>query len=945
MIAWFRYICLIVSLIITMPELLSAQRLVSQRQEDVEAGLLYNESVYILSNYSCLSSNSPEKLSLDELLRKQIEGFYFYLKRDTETNVLLLRKPDGTFTPFSESLEAIKVALDADPDKVMTLFLDFYVETELESSFKEIGLMEYVLEYDTKNGWPSLKDMLSSGKRLVVFEVQKHLNSPSWLHNMRDFVEHTDADWGNQPEGVESFDERLKKNLSLFTGYKFLETSRGNSNDISALARQTPYLIESFKRAWIRDGRVPNFVLVDKYYAWLDVSLVTFRNFDIIYGVVTNSNDISALARQTPYLIESFKRAWIRDGRVPNFILVDKYYAWLDVSLVTFRNFDIIYGAVTNNNELLNYVNWDGMSNYTTGKYCFPLEPGAELMLSPISPGYRIEPATVYVSGTQRKAFASDFKARPLRIDEDIEIYLPFEGDEKDGSSNHNLTVSRNVEFIQDPIRGQVASLENQARVDLPTASELHMRDHDFTVGVWLKIPKYLPEKEDYCILGAKNSTYQQALHLLIRNRKPYMGFFNNDLVGNTEIEPGKWYNVVWRYNKRNGEQAIFVNGKLDAISFDRPAYLGSDSLYVGFVNFSQSSNFVGVLDNLCIWSRVLSDKEILGLSNQLLDLHISNAITWLDILGIGLILMVLVSIAYLGYRKVKEKPRQDEADAGTVAEEGIEDGIEEPDRSSQEMPEEIEKVPVLRNYIRLFGEFYVLDRDGNDITSLFTPKLKQLFILIMLHSSRGGFGISSKDLTRMIWGNDNPSKSTKSLRSVSILKLRKILERIDTVEVLFNANRYILQLSEDVYCDYLACLDWLKDKRVRTQPDFEYFYDIISKGEVFKGESFDWMDDFKSYICNSTVDVLSRFIDTYSIEDEADRVIQIADQILLNDPCNEEALLYKIKALIYQNNFKLARYVYDRFCALYQEMYGEAFPSSFEQVVPSSLMSQQSPQ
>ena len=155
-----------------------------------------------------------------------------------------------------------------------------------------------------------------------------------------------------------------------------------------------------------------------------------------------------------------------------------------------------------------------------------------------------------------------------------------------------------------------------------------------------------------------------------------------------------------------------------------------------------------------------------------------------------------------------------------------------------------------------------------------------------------------------MIWANDNPSKSTKSLRSVSILKLRKILERIDTVEVLFNANRYILQLSEDVYCDYLACLDWLKDKRVRTQPDFEYFYD---------------------YICNSTVDVLSRFIDTYSIEDEADRVIQIADQILLNDPCNEEALLYKIKALIYQNNFKLARYVYDRFCALYQEMYGEA--------------------
>lgn len=113
MMAWIRYICLIVSLIIILPDLLSAQRLVSQRQEDVEAGILYNESVYILSNYSCLSSNSPEKLSLEELSRKQIEGFYFYLKRDAETNTLLLRKPDGTFVPFGQSLDIIKAALDA----------------------------------------------------------------------------------------------------------------------------------------------------------------------------------------------------------------------------------------------------------------------------------------------------------------------------------------------------------------------------------------------------------------------------------------------------------------------------------------------------------------------------------------------------------------------------------------------------------------------------------------------------------------------------------------------------------------------------------------------------------------------------------------------------------------------------------------------------------------
>lgn len=124
-----------------------------------------------------------------------------------------------------------------------------------------------------------------------------------------------------------------------------------------------------------------------------------------------------------------------------------------------------------------------------------------------------------------------------------------------------------------------------------------------------------------------------------------------------------------------------------------------------------------------------------------------------------------------------------------------------------------------------------------------------------------------------------------------------------------------------------------LRDKRIRTKEDFEGFYKIIQKGEVFKGESFEWLDDFKSYICNSTVDVLSRFISTYSVVDEADEVIQMADQILLNDPCNEEALAYKINALVSHNNFKRAHYAYDRFASLYQDLYGEAFPRSFDQI------------
>jgi len=817
-----------------------------QRQDALDNNYLYNEMIYLISNYSGISSTTPETHTIDELLKTQTEGFYFYIKQDTNDKTILLKNPDGSFSPLSKALTSIKKALDENPTKIITLFLDFYVDIELESVYKQTGLTDYFLEYDTKNGWPLLRKMIESNNRLIVFEMQKHLNSPSWLHNLKDYATGlSQASLENFPNEIESFDEKLKKNLSLFTAYKAL-----------------------------------------------------------------NRDDITTIVRETPFLVELFKRAWMNDGKIPNFILVDTYYEWMEGLLINLRNLHIVQGAITHNNELVNYVNWHGMSNYTSGKFSFPVDAGAELILTPSSPGYEITPKSVKLSNSSRKIFIPDFKAKPLPIDQDLEIYLPLDNNTKNRITHKNVT-SKDIEFIYDPIRGSVASFGNQSRIDLRTANALHIKDHDFTVAVWLKIPKYIPGKRDYCILGTKNNSYQQGLHFLIRDNKPYMGFFNNDLAGNTFIEAGKWYHVVWRYNKMNGEQAIFIDGKLDAISFYRPPYLGSDTLYIGYADFNQASNFTGVMDNLCIWSRVLGDKEILGISNQLIELNPSGWKNTIRYVIPVFILVLIILLSYFSYKYIL-RTKRNRKDTG------------------QNKPHTFKEKP-LQNSITLFGEFHVLDNRGNDITNLFTPKLKQLFLLILLHSQKDRSGISSDELTKMIWGDDSV-KSTKSLRSVSILKLRKVLENMNKVEILFNANKYSITFSNDVYCDYLVCLQLLKDK-IRTIGDFEQFFAIISKGDIFKGESFDWMDDYKSYICNKIVDILSRYISQYPVENNSDKIIQIADHILLNDPSNEEALAYKIKTLIYQNNSKSARYAYDRFCSLYYDMYGEKFSRTFEEI------------
>lgn len=869
--------CIVISILSLLVSFVAiSQRLESQREMDVLDGVKYDESIFLVSNYSVeRAAYANEKtIPLEELLECGVEGFYFHIRRDSHSGKFLLREPDGSFRDLRNALAMIRKTLETNPNRLMTLFLDFYVDMDLQTLFDEEGLADYLFTYSPESGWPALREMLENGKRLVVFDLRRHPNAPDWLLRFDDLVEGHNLGWEEPAMDYASlFEDRQRKRLSFYSGLRFL----GNN----ALGDRAD------------EARLSNF------------------------------------ARQTPFLIEDFRNRWIADGKMPNFILVDHFFSWMNVFLIMVRDFRVLRGELLADNIPVSYANWLGLNNCTGGEFCFPLEEGAEIELIPSVPGYRVEPSSVRVTGLGDKKILEKvaFKAFPIKLSSALELYIPFDGDMDDRSAHKANLRSEEVAIVTDPTRGQVGLWKTDGKIDLPSARELNMRDHDFTVSVWLKIPEYQMGKNDYCVLGGKYDAYQKALHFLVRDGKPYMGFFNNDLAGNTLIEPGRWYHVVWRYNKSNGEQSIFVDGKLDAISWKRPAYLGGDSLYIGYLGFSRSSGFRGYLDDFAIWSRVLGDKEILSIYNQLAVLRGNENemdrgqrhLLWL-FLACGSVGVATV-YGFVRYRRRR------------IVEVVTKREIVVP----QEKP--VSSVPDrLANRICLFGDFFVLDRTGEDISALFTPKLRQLFLLLLVSSQPGGTGgISGADLSRMIW-EESDDKKMKSLRSVSLLKLRKILKRLDRVEILFNANRYELYLSNGVYCDYLVCLRWLREAQICTLEDFERFCEVIDRGELFKGESFAWLDDSKNYMNSCIVDVLSRFIDSYPMAEQSDKILHVTDQILLNDPCNSLALSYKVKVLMAQGKVKSAHYVYDKFCALYREMYGESYPVAFERIDPETV-------
>ncbi len=335
------------------------RRLAVQWEEAIKGNTLYNENIFLLYDYS----NGYGKASIPDLLQKGIEGFYFYLRQDGN-NQLVIRQPDGSFYPFKKALASIHQGLTEEKDKIITLFLDFNVDIELEPILRETGLYDYLLEYDSNTGWPFLREIVLNDKRLVLFETQKHLNSPGWLHELNEHVVGAPGQITN--EKLLTFEEKADKELSVFTGY-------------------------------------------------------------MVHGLpIVNNDELTNYARQTPHFIELFRKHWLNEGRVPNFIWMDRDFDWSMDVLHTVRSFHMVLGLVTDNNEVVNYVNWTGLNNYTSGKFNFPLEPGNELTLVPSAPGYEIYPKSQTIQASSKKNISTGIQSQANRGGPQPRGFSPF---------------------------------------------------------------------------------------------------------------------------------------------------------------------------------------------------------------------------------------------------------------------------------------------------------------------------------------------------------------------------------------------------------------------------------------------------------------------------------------------------------------------------------------
>jgi two-component SAPR family response regulator len=238
------------------------------------------------------------------------------------------------------------------------------------------------------------------------------------------------------------------------------------------------------------------------------------------------------------------------------------------------------------------------------------------------------------------------------------------------------------------------------------------------------------------------------------------------------------------------------------------------------------------------------------------------------------------------------------------------------------------------KNAILLFGDLQVFDATGNSITRQFTPLIKELFLLILLHSVKLGRGVSSDKLNEMFWF-DKTEKSARNNRSVAIVKLKSLLDKLEHCRLSKDSGYWMIEIDyQHFYIDYHSYLHIVNNNHTIDDDGIQHLSGIVQRGNFLSASEYEWLDNFKSEISNDIINTYLKFLQMPEHHNDPEFLIRIASYILNIDPVNEEAMILKCRSFVALGKHSLAKATFENFSKVYKNMYDTVFSKDFHSVL-----------
>ena len=316
---------------------------------------------------------------------------------------------------------------------------------------------------------------------------------------------------------------------------------------------------------------------------------------------------------------------------------------------------------------------------------------------------------------------------------------------------------------------------------------------------------------------------------------------------------------------------------------------------------------------------------------------------------GIGILVVIVAIVAVVIYRRRKnsasasslasepltpepapvEEPKPVEEPEPTVEPDPIEEPVIEARRSRsiiQELP--------AANRISLFGPFTAIDASGINISHMFSPKLKYIFIFILMGSLKRG-GVTAAELSAAFWPDKEPDK-IKNLRNVTIAKLRKIVGEFQGLEIRYENGLFSVVVERDCYCD-IQHLYALTDKLATMPADSDREAEIMtifSQGKFLLRIDVIELDPLISPVETYALNYMMRYMQQEADARHWEEAAWCAGLILQTDPLSDVALKIGVKAYVAMDNKEKARNMYRNFTYIYRKAYSEDCPWNFSDLI-----------
>ncbi len=375
-------------------------------------------------------------------------------------------------------------------------------------------------------------------------------------------------------------------------------------------------------------------------------------------------------------------------------------------------------------------------------------------------------------------------------------------------------------------------------------------------------------------------------------------------------IKKDEWSHVAYVYVPEQ-KLYFYLNGELIEEIPASDIKQTDHALLIGTNLWGQY--YSGVMSNLKIWDRALSDEEIenvhLEKENKEENSFLIVGNWWVFAIGLGLL---GIGIYYFSRKKTPQLKPQRPQKSGPVVQKDFS-----------------------RNSITVLNGFKVWNHDGEDITYKFSPKRRELLILILLFTIKEG-GITSKKLSDILWPGFTP-KSKKNNRSTQIKEIRKIFNDQVSTEIIFEDKKWQLQILDSATIDILSLNTLLpgflaSKKTMLSETEVMDFARVVSRGALLPQVEEEWLDVIKAEYNSRVLDLLTPFLENESLNNS--EKLEIIEAILVVDPLFETAVKKKVSCLLRDGKYGSAKKVVENYKKLYESYYNATIDPEFLKLV-----------